>query len=371
MRIGIDIGAITATRTGVGNYCFYLLKHLLSQSPESEFLGYSTGRARVALDALAGRISHRRIPLPTRVMYGLWTALGGPGIDRFLGGADVVHGTNYFVPPTRRARRVVTIHDLSFLVEPDLSTPAAAPYAGRLRRMAQGADGVLAYSESTRRDVVKFLDVAPEKVTVAPMAVDESFLPVSSAAAAAWLEENYSLRPPFLLFVSTLEPRKNVATLLRAFARLASDIPHNLVLVGSPGWQSEETFRLIEELALASRVIRPGFVPHDRLPAFYCAADAFVFPTRYEGFGLPLLEALTCGCPVVTANNSAVPEVVGDAAVQVDALDVAGLASAVRQVLEDTGLRESLAARGLEQAKRFSWGACAQATLALYNRLAA
>jgi glycosyltransferase involved in cell wall biosynthesis len=300
----------------------------------------------------------------------LWDFLPFPRMDRLIDGADVVHGTNYYIPPTARARRVVTIHDLAFLVFPHLANAdIVGPFAQRLHRYVAEADAIMAYSEATKADVVNRLGADPSKITVAPMAVDEAFRPVSRDEAQCRVREEYGIDGPFLLFVSTLEPRKNVPGLLRSFARLAPQIPHRLVLIGSVGWDADEIFQTISALHLEERVVRPGFVPHLRLPIFYGAADAFVFPTFYEGFGLPLLEALVCGCPVVASDNSSVPEVVGDAGLLVQADDEEGFAKAVMRILEEPSLRDDLASKGMRHAARFSWQGCAESTLEVYRRV--
>ncbi|MDX9974628.1 MAG: glycosyltransferase family 1 protein [FCB group bacterium] len=372
MRVGFDIGPITATRTGVGNYCYYLLKHLLRLLEADErIVGFATGRERPSLHELESRLKYRYIPVPTRVMYRSWTWFNRPRVDRCLGGLDIYHATNYFLPPTESAKRVVTIHDLAFMATPELASPKiVGPYSRQMTTFAHEADAIMAYSESTKADIVHYLDVPPEKITVAPMAVDEGFEPMPRDEAERWVREKYFVETPFLLFVSTLEPRKNVPTLLHAFARVAREIPHKLVLVGGIGWDSEEIFDTMRRLRITDRVVRPGFVPHHELPAFYCAADAFVFPTLYEGFGLPLLEALTCGCPVITSNNSSVPEVTGDAALRSDANDDENIAADIRRVLGNPELVAEMKKRGFGHATKYSWDACARATLEVYRNLA-
>lgn len=371
MRIGFDVSPITRTRTGVGNYCHYLLKHLLELEEDCVFRAFSSGMAEIDLGDLAASLGHRHIPVPTRFLYLLWNTVGLPRVDKLLGNVDVYHATNYFLPPTRSARRVVTVHDLAFLAVPEFcSAKIVQPFSGGIGRFCRDADAILAYSESTKGDIVQYLDVDPDRITVAPMAVDEGFLPLAREEAAGLVAERYGISEPFLLFVSTLDPRKNVIGLLRAFALLAKEIPHRLVLIGSPGWNADAIFETIENLGIGDRIVRPGFVPHLELPAFYCAADAFVFPTHYEGFGLPLLEALVCGCPVVTADNSSVPEVTGDGALRVDSKDVEGFANAVRLILSDSELREKLVAKGKAHAEKFSWHTCARTTMDLYRKLA-
>lgn len=300
----------------------------------------------------------------------MWNALGVPRVDKFLGGVDVFHATNYFLPPVSAARTVVTIHDLAFLAVPELCSPKiVGPFSRGVRRFCHQADAVIADSRSTKRDVERFLDVDPKKITVAPIAVDDALQAMDPGEAARLLEERFGLRLPFLLFVSTLEPRKNVVGLIRAFELLAKDFSHSLVLVGATGWNSQKLISAIEQSEFSERIMRPGFVSSDELEAFYSAADAFVFPTHYEGFGLPLLEALVCGCPVVTADNSSVREVAGEGALYADSRDVEGFAALVAQVLSDAALRESLIAKGKEHAAGFSWERCARTTLDVYRKV--
>ncbi len=373
MRIGFDISPITASRTGVGNYCYYTLKHLLELAPEDAFYGFSSGLRRIVLDEMEHRLaSHHHVQLPTRVMYAIWSLLSAPKVDRLLGGVDVYHATNYFLPPAQAARTVVSIYDLAFLVNPAWCSPKiVGPYSAGMRRFAAKADGIVVCSEATKRDVVHLLGVEPEKIAVMYGGVDERFAPVPREQAVPLLEQRYGVRPPFLLFVSTLEPRKNVTGLLHGFSRIVKDIPHQLVLLGSVGWRAEPIFQAIDELGLANRVVRPGFVPHEELPLFYGAADAFVFPSHYEGFGLPVLEAMTCACPVITSTTSSLPEVIGSAGLMVEPSDPDALAEAILEITGDKALRQELGRRGVEQAKRFSWSRCAQVVLDMYRRLAA
>ena len=372
MRIGIDVSPLTAQRTGVGNYCFYLLKHLLGLGTDHGFVGFSSGRGPIDLGVLNGRLPNRHIPVPTRLLYKSWEWLKAPAIDTLLGPLDVYHATNYFTPPAKKARRVVTIHDLSFLAIPELSSPRiVGPFSKNMRRFAHEADAIMAYSQATKGDIVRFLEVDPRRITVAPMAVDDGFAPMSREEAETYLLKHYDIEPPFLLFVSTLEPRKNVTGLLEAFKKAAADMPHNLVLVGGMGWQTGPIQEALNDPAIRDRIIRPGFVEHMELPAFYGAADAFVFPTHYEGFGLPLLEALTCGCPVVSADNSSVPEVTGGAALLSDSRDTDAVAENIRRILSDNELRANLIERGKAHAQNFSWRACAAKTMDVYEGLTA
>ena len=352
----------------MGNYCYFLVKHLLKLG-RHDYVGLCPALGQPQLNGLP--LSYRRIALPTRVLYRTWDALGVPNVDARLGGVDVYHATNYVLPPTRRAKRVVTVHDLSFLAVPELCSPKIVGIFGKnIGRYCREADGILVYSESTKRDLQRFLDVPEEKIFKTALAADDTFAPLDKAEAQAGIREKYGIVDPYLLFVSTLEPRKNVVGLLEIFARVAKEFPHRLVVIGSVGWNAQPILDAIEQLGIGERVIRPGYVPHADLPLFYNAADAFVYPTHYEGFGLPLLEAMACGCPVVTSDNTSVPEVTGDAALLAAADDVDAHAEHVRRVLTDAALRAELIEKGLAQAKQFSWERCAADTAAVYEHVA-
>jgi len=372
MRIGVDISALARARTGVGNYCYYLVKHLVRQYPGDQFTGLATGGGALQLDPTVTDLARRHIHLPTRLFYLSWSMLGRPRADLLLGGLDVFHATNYFVPPVKSARRVVTFHDLAVLTRPDLCSPKIRDtFARSAGRFAREADLILACSHSTKADTVRLLDVDPEKVIVTHEAADDDFTPLEPEEARAVVAERYGVRTPYLLFVGTIEPRKNLPTLLEAFGRIAREIPHTLVLAGGPGWNSDPTYAAVDLLQPRGRVVMPGYVRSPRdLAALYSAADMFVFPSLYEGFGLPLVEAMLCGCPVVAADNSSIPEVTGDAALCVPAEDAAGFAEAIRSVLGDTSLRDRMAAAGRVRARQFSWESCARTTHEAYERAA-
>ena len=370
MRVGYDVSPITKTRSGVGNYAYFLLKHLMTRPEDCEFRLFSSGRRTIDFQGLDRKFSHRHIDIPTRLLYRLWETLGWPHVDSLAGGCDVFHATNFFLPPTRKARTVVTIHDLAFLAVPEFSSPKIVkPFSKGINKFCRDANAIMVYSESTKRDILQFCDPDPDKIVIAPLAADEIYHPVELEKAKEVVRKRHGIDDPYLLFVSTLEPRKNILGLLESFAILAKDFPHKLVLIGSLGWRPEEYFERVEKLGLGGRVVRLGYVPHELL-SFYSAADAFVFPTHYEGFGLPLLEAMSCGCPVVSSDNSSIEEVTAGGALRVNSHDVEGFADAVSKVLTDAELRDRLVAAGKAHAATFSWDRCAATTMEVYQRLA-
>jgi glycosyltransferase involved in cell wall biosynthesis len=231
------------------------------------------------------------------------------------------------------------------------------------------ADRVLVVSEATKQDLMRHCRVDGQKVRVIYNGVSERFHPLTESLDSVRLR--YNLPERFVLFVGTVEPRKNLARLVEAFNRVGRKIAHSLVVVGAKGWKTSPIYREIGRSPLRDRIHVTGFVADGDLPAVYNLADAFVYPSLYEGFGIPVVEAMACGTPVVTSDVSALPEVAGDAAVLVDPLDVAQLAEAIERVLHDETLREMLRAKGIERAKRFSWDASAAKVVQCFREVCA
>ncbi len=278
---------------------------------------------------------------------------------------DLLHGPDFVVPRRRRCPAVITIHDLAFLRYPQILTAASRRHYRQAARLAVEAECVIVDSACTAADVERRLGVPAARVRVVHLAPTP--LAVPDAAGVAAVRARYELDGPFLLYVGTLEPRKNLRALLRAFARLGPAEPARLVLAGPRGWLDAPV--VAEADRLGDRVRRLGPVPAVDLSALYGAATAFVFPSLYEGFGLPPLEAMSVGTPVVAAHASCLPEVLGDAALLVAPEDEAALAEALRAVLGDAALRADLAARGRVRAARYSWERTAAATLVVYREV--
>ena len=372
MRIGFDMGPITKRRTGVGNFCLSLLRHLLTITTDDESIrGFSASLRPLALDELPPGVSCMSLPVPTRLMYLIWNGLHGPAVDRLLGGVDVYHATNYFLPPTQRARRVLSIYDLAFLSRPEFCSPkVVGPFSRSVRRFVHKADLVIAASENTKQDVVNLLQAPPEKVRVIYGAAGEGVKAAPRDEAVTLLAERFGLEGPFFLFVGTLEPRKNVVGAIRSYLRVADDLPHRLVLLGNLGWNADEIQRELAKPENAGRIVQPGPVADADLSLFYSASEALVFPSHCEGFGLPALEAMACGCPVIASNTTSLPEVCGEAALYRPPEDEEGWADAMRRVVSDPALRSRMIGEGYAQAGRFSWRRCAQQTLEAYREVA-
>lgn len=304
------------------------------------------------------------LPVPRKVQYLLWHYAGicGP-VAKAVRDADVIHAPILILPPRKKTPLVVTVFDLTFLMFPQHHHRSTRVLIGSgLRRAVRDADLFLAISENTKRDLVRLCGVAPARVRVTPLAADPLFRPVHDPGVLAL----HGIDRPYVLYVGTLEPRKNVAVLLHAFAAL-EDKETLLVLAGAKGWMYDEMFALISRLGLEDRVRVLGFVANEDLPALYSQAQVFVYPSLFEGFGLPVLEAMQCGAPVITTNVSSLPEVAGDAAILISPDDASGLAAGLTRLLSEPALRAEMQGKSLERAARFSWRQTAEMTAEAYH----
>jgi glycosyltransferase involved in cell wall biosynthesis len=269
---------------------------------------------------------------------------------------------------------IATIYDLSFMRYPQSFNPLNRIYlTWAVRQAVRHANHLIAISESTRRDLIALFGAAPERVSVIYCGKDNAFAPATDRAALDAWRAARAVPEKMILFVGTIEPRKNVARVVRAFARAkrAARLPHRLVLIGARGWKYAEVDSVIAQEGIADDVVFAGYVPQNELPRWYQAAELFVYPSLYEGFGMPVLDALACGTPVVTSNAASLPEVTGDAAIQVTPEDQDALTDAIIRALTDRASREQMITRGLAQAANFSWARAGHETCALYRTVLA
>lgn len=371
MHIAVNAHLLAHTRSfrraGVSHYIEQVLRHLADRDQRNRYTIYTTRGLDQAALGLPANFHVRPSRLPTinpRVRIP-WEQLLAPLLMRQIK-ADVFHGTLNVVPLACPIPSVVTIHDLAFIRFPQTFRAYNRTYLDFATRLtARRAARILTVSEHTRREVIGLLGVPAERVVVTPNAARAHFRPPHPTAIAQ-LRARHSLPEQFLLYVGTLEPRKNLTTLLDAYGEVArrTDVP--LLIGGGKGWLYTPIFERLEALGLRERVHFVGYIDEDELPLWYAAATAFVFPSIYEGFGMPPLEAMACGTPVVTSNTSSLPEVVGDAGIMVDPHDQAALAAALIEVIRNADLRAELRARGLQRAAQFTWRTTAERTLRAY-----
>ena len=351
MRVGLDMQSTLGRPTGIGRYALQLLRALRDLGTDHEFIPLSRGREVVM--RTDRRLAWQQIGLPRRAR---------------AEGVDLLHVTGFDAPLIRPCPVVLTVHDLIGALFPALLPPVSRWYWGRwLPRTVRSADVVIADSEATRADLVRLTGRPPESVEVILLGVDPCFRPLTFKESEPTLAR-YGLNRPYLLFVGTREPRKGLDTLLEAYGRLAVKHPHELVLVGAAGWGEPEGTPEARPAAWRDRVRVLDYVPNQDLPAVYSGAAALALPSRYEGFGLPVLEAMACGVPVVCSNAASLPEAAGGAALLVPPDDPQALAKALERVLTDPDLAGRLRQQGLDRAGRLTWEKTARQTLAVYER---
>jgi glycosyltransferase involved in cell wall biosynthesis len=372
MRVALNMLFVAPGLAGGRVYCEGLLRGLQAVDGGDEYVVYTRRGVRLpALDPRRFRHVEAPVAPSSTVWRAVWEYRRLPDEVR-RGGFDLFHGLGSLSPSSQSCPFVLTVHDLIYH-----HFPASLPRGFRLfmrvvlPRVARRADRVIVPSHCTGREVVGHLGVPEERVRVVPYGPGNDLRRLTDEEAVAAVLRKYAVRWPYVVSVSRAYPHKNLAGLLRAFALLrARGRDVSLVLVGERYRSGGELDRLAGELGLGKSVIFTGFAGQDEMSALYSGADVFAFPSLAEGYGLPVLEAMACGTPVVASDASAVPEAVGGAGVVADARDPEAFAAALARVLDDAGLRQRLAAAGLARAATFSWEKSAAETLAVYRELA-
>lgn len=364
MRIGLEVSPLAVNRTGIPNYIRRLLAGFASIHGGNTYFLY-TNRPLPEDIRLPDnfRTVLLRKPLPR---FQLWFQLALPGRlkkDR----VDIFHGLFSRLPLRLPVPGVLTVHDLSGYNMPRLHKKWTHMTNLMYPAFVRKAAGIVAVSRATAREIEKSFPGASSKVTVIPEAAPPEYAEVKDREKLRRIRKKLGLPERFILFLGTIEPRKNLTRLLAAYMAAAPSIPHSLVISGSVGWKTGELFRELKNSDVRDRVKLTGFVDSRNIPALMTLADIFVFPSLYEGFGLPILEAMACGTPVVTSNVSSMPEVAGDAAILVDPLSTDSIAEGLKELALDRNKREDLRGKGLRRAAEFSWEDTAEKTLQVYR----
>ena len=364
LRVAVDATAVPPRLTGAGVYVARVLAELAGRD-DLELEVFCAPRSAPALAAPGLRLRPVAAAGAGRPARIAWTQLlAGRAARR--AGAGLLHGVHYELPLAARLPQVVTVHDLTLLTHPEWHEPSKVRYFGwAIRRAVAAATRVLCVSATTAADLAERLDVPADLLDVTPLGTD---LRPAPAERVAELRRRLGLDGPYLLGLGTVEPRKDLPTLVRAFATLAAELPHRLVLAGLAGWGAGELEAAVAASGVADRVLVPGYVPEADKAALLTGADVFAYPSRYEGFGLPVLEAMACGTPVVTTTGGSLPEVAGDAATLIEPGDEHALAAAIAKLATDPAARQDAAARGRSRAATFTWRRCAELTAAAYTR---
>lgn len=384
MRIGLDARLVAYRKAGIARYTCLLLQALVERDGANDYTVFVARGGEPLVDVSNGataRVTHRALLTPPHHRLER-TALG---VELAPYRLDLLHSPD-FIPPRLlpATRSVITVPDLAFLREPDLLDSSAQRYYGQLPRAIARADAIITLSESTRRDLIELVDAPPDKITVVHAAADRRYRQLDRGTRLVAAARSGDKLPPdmarlvsgefgpFILFVGTVEPRKNLPTFFQAYEQYrarAGRRAATLVIAGASGWRNETERAAIERLREAGQVVWFQEATDNQLLLLYNAAALLVLPSRYEGFGLPVLEAMACGTPVLASNTSSLPEVVGDAGLLLPPDDIAAWADTLGELSEDRIKREALIAAGLRQAARFSWRRAAEETLRVYQRV--
>ncbi|HLI71430.1 MAG TPA: glycosyltransferase family 1 protein [Ktedonobacteraceae bacterium] len=376
MHIAFDYTAGIRQEAGIGHYVRSLLAAMLALDKGNQYTLITSGRpTRERPFPAAPNVRGRGLLIPDRYVNVLWYRWRAPlPAHIFTGQVDIYHGPDFVLPPlSKKIRKVVTIHDLAFLEHPEYAVPSLVEYLKKVVPISLAeADVVAAVSHYSAQTLIEHFQTPREKIVVVPNGLRPHFRRITDPVLLGATVNKFGLKHPLVLGVGTLQPRKNHQGLIKAFHRAQSDKknrPAMLALAGEPGWLYDETRQLIADLKLEKKVRFLGRTNDLELCMLYSLADVFAFPSFFEGFGVPPLEAMACGAPVITSNTSSLPEVVGDAALTVDPHNIDALAQAITRLIGDENLREELRQKGYARAQLYTWPKSAQKMLDTYQKL--
>ena len=370
LKVCIDVSAAVHRRAGLGRYAQELVKGLVDLSDASplQISAFYHQRGEAQLDPPIDRLPRVTTRLSVRP-WRLTTALAyftNIGMDRMFPNIDVFHATEHLLPRLKKTRSVFTLHDLIFQFDPDSHKPLNIAFLKTLMpRFLKAADAIIAVSENTKRDALNLYGIPAGKIHIIYEGVDPKFTPITDPDRLAHVRSKYHLPDRFILHVGTIEPRKNLPLLFE----VAAQTKEHIVVAGKLGWLTDPILAKVKELGVEDRVTFTGFIDDDDLPAMMSAANVLALPSKYEGFGLPILEAMACGTPVVSSNAASLPEVGGNAALYAWHDDVRSWIRLLSLALDDIELRGTLRERGLRQAAKFRWETMARETAEIYRKV--
>ncbi len=372
ISVCIDVSPTAQKHAGLGRYAGEIAR-ALAENGDTELSLFYNRQGDAQLPDYLSNIPCKTVNVGNKPwrMGVLASQLVRWPMDSTFGAADIFHATNHLLAHFKQARTVYTLHDLIFLRYPEYHLPYNRWYLTyTMPRYLRAADVIITPSKHSKQDAIEFYGLPESKIKVIYEAPAPYFKPAVDRTSLDRVRQKYSLPEKFILHVATIEPRKNLTRLLEAFKSILDDWPDfKLVLIGKKGWLYDSFFQHLRALGLQEQVIFPGFVAEADLPACYQLAKVFVYPSLYEGFGLPPLEAMACGIPVISSNSSSLPEVVGDAGLLFEPTDTAALVAALKRVLSDPQLRADLQNRALARAQKFSWTKAVDELMAVYRSL--
>lgn len=383
IKILVDCTSIRHRPSGVAFYTYNLIKALKALENQNS---HATGiyrqpslqhwltNNRTIPDVLGDISPLEFLSLPVTIsnLLGKSASFFVKNSHNFSSDIDIIHGTDHYVYPFSYGKKVMTIHDLTFLKLPSYSTKIVKSYTKRIKNCLQWTDLIITFSQNTKQDIISYFGVKSDKIVITSEASRYNINYLKNKN----IEEikstiNHDFQEPFILFVSTIEPRKNIINLIKAFNLLKEKylVNHHLILIGQKGWEYEKIFNEIHNSNYAHHIHHLGYLSDEAVAVCYSLADVFVYPSFYEGFGLPILEAMTLGTPVITSNTSCLPEVAQEAAMYINPYDYESIGETIYEVISQPDLQKDLILRGKNRAKLYSWKTVAEETLKAYGNL--
>jgi glycosyltransferase involved in cell wall biosynthesis len=374
MIIAIDISYLQTKRAGYGHHTTELLNVLLKYGNEHTYTlwGWSNSLDKRSINDLKSvNVKIKTATVPGFIKRFYWNSLKFPDIQTFTGDFDIFHSIEPLMPPAKKKKVVITVHDLAYKKFPKYFNQSVLKWDKYIEQNVHKADAIVVQSQQTRNDLIEIFKVRPDIIKIINLPVNAVFHSNPNDSTKNEIKKKYNLLSPFALFVGTLEPRKNIPTLIRAFEQLhksgASDLI--LVVVGKSGWLYDEIINSINNSVVKNKILYLNYLPEKDLAIIYRLATFFVYPSFYEGYGVPVLEAMASGTPVITSNNSSLKEIAEGAAMLVDPTDVEALAEAMANLSDNQSLREELSKKGLERIKLFNHKTAADKVLNIYKQL--
>ncbi|MEK7671840.1 MAG: glycosyltransferase family 1 protein [Bacteroidota bacterium] len=375
MRIAFDVSYIQKNRAGIGRHALQLIKALLQVDRHNEYVlhGWSLGLDGDLISRLQTHNSHlstARIPGDVKRLY--WNRLRTPSIETFVGNVQIFHSTDPFLPPTKKAKAISTVHDLAYKRLPEMFEPRVPSWDKYVERSTRLADAIIVPSQLTKSDLIEMFQVSAERVHIVQPPVNECFSSTKNISENEIVKQKFNLIKPYILFVGTFEPRKNIPAIVKAFEQVQKDCRPDvdLVLVGKQGWLYDETLRTINSSQVKSRIHYLEYVSDNELWSLYRQALCFVYPSLYEGYGFPILEAMASGVPIITSNSSSLRELADGVALLVDPRSIQDIAEAMNMLITNEVRRVEMRQRGLHIIQQFTAEAAAKKVLDIYTSLA-
>ncbi len=368
MKIGFDITALSMPKTGIGQYQYNLLNSLFKLDKENKYCLYAFNLrdnnkyANINFDIKYANVNMHAYKIPQRLITAWWMMVRYPNLEQITEDCDIYQISEICQQPTKK-KTIAFIHDLTTIFFPEYHLfKNKILYHHRFKNIKKYANAIFTNSEYTKNDIIEHLGIKADRIFVTPFGTHQRFKKINDENKIKEVLNKYKIVDPYICYLGTIEPRKNLNNLFEAFHQLKEQecIPHKLVLIGKEGWYYENIYKKINELHLNNDVIKTGFVPDEEIPHLLNGADVFVYPSFYEGFGLPVLEAMACGTPVVTSKTSSLPEIGGDAVKYINPKRPRDIAEKLFEFIKSKKEREIFSKLGLKRAQNFSWENCAK-----------